>query len=236
MLTELAEPGIDKKIMVQKTEGKLISSHQNGVTISNLRHSVESAIKYRKTQVIVIDEAVHLMRFSHDTAVMQTLKSLANTTGIKLVLVGSFDLLELVLNDAQIARRSKILNLDRYHIEKSKDRQEFHAIVEGLMDRWPCEDIPNFVEISDNLMEASLGCIGLLKSFLSEASSMQLTNNGKWDRDFLRRAVKSNALVSVIRKEIEVGEGKLRDALVEDGLWDAKALNDLSMRMEARRA
>ena len=97
-------------------------------------------------------------------------------------------------------------------------------------ERWPTSN--------RNPRPASVGIhsIGLLKSFLSEASSMQLTNNGKWDRDFLRRAVKSNALVSVIRKEIEVGEGKLRDALVEDGLWDAKALNDLSMRMEARRA
>ena len=36
---------------------------------------------------------------------MDTLKSLANTTGVKFVLIGSFDLFDLVAEHGQVARR-----------------------------------------------------------------------------------------------------------------------------------
>jgi len=53
-----------------------------------------------------------MMRFGRDAAVMDTLKSLANTTNTKIVLVGSFDLFDLVEEHGQIARRATFINLE----------------------------------------------------------------------------------------------------------------------------
>jgi hypothetical protein len=78
------------------------------------------------------------------------------------------------------------------------------------------------------LLEATLGCVGLLKTFLLDAAALQARNGGKWDQSFLARAVKSNQLREQIRKEIEVGERKVRSALAGESLWDQAALERMT--------
>lgn len=231
MRDQLLEPGADRKCLVDVVDGRMVVKPQEKATTAALRKVVESGLRHRKTLVCVIDEAYHLLRFGKDTAVMDTLKSLANTTGVKLVLVGSFDLFDLISDHGQVARRTSILNLDRYHLDARADRDEFKRVITMLMAKWPCEEVPNFAAISDDLLEVSLGCVGLLKSLMLDASAMQLRNGGKWDNQFLKKAAKSNALRKVISKEIAAGEAKVRDALVGDSLWDDKAFTALQCRM-----
>jgi hypothetical protein len=232
MLDELQEPGKTEKAHFEVENGKVLNRSQAKLTVAALRKAVKLAIELRKTRVCVIDEAAHLMRFGKDTAVMDTLKSLSNTANVKWVLVGSFDLYDLVAEHGQIARRTAVLNLERYHLDDREDRSAFKEVVRKLQAKWPCEQVPNFLAISDELLEVSLGCVGLLKSLMLDASAMQLRNGGKWNPVFLRKAAKSNKLREVIRKEIEAGEVKIRDALHGDCLWDEKALAELTRRME----
>lgn len=233
MLKELQEPTDDRKVPSQIQGGKMVMSPLKRDTVPGLRLALENALKARSTRVGVIDEAAHLLRFSKKAVVMDTLKSLANTTGVKWVLVGSFDLFDLIVENGQVARRSTILNLERYRSDKAADRAAFRKVVEALQARWPSEEVPNFAAISDELMEVSLGCIGLLKSLLLDASAMQLRNHGKWKSDFLMKAAKSSKMYQVISREIEVGEEKVKSALYGNSPWTPHAFDAMVSKMGA---
>ena len=232
LIQELAEPGAEQKAPVTIKEGRMVVAPQAKYTVEGLRTVLEKALTLRRTRVGVIDEAAHLMRFGKDAAVMDTLKSIANTSGCKWLLVGSFDLFDLVVENGQVARRTSILNLERYQLDAPEDRLMFRDVVKKLQARWPADDVPNFVAISDALLEVSLGCVGLLKSLLLDASAMQLRNGGVWRPEFLKKAAKANKLRDVIRKEIEIGEAKVRDALHGESLWDDDTFSKLVHKME----
>lgn len=225
---ELMEPGMDAKRNIVEVEGRLYArTSGHGLTIPNLRRIVEGALEKRKTRVVVIDEAAHLMRFTGDMAPMDTLKSLANTSGVKLIFVGSFDMMDMVLTHGQIARRTSILLLDRYHFDNKAHRKTFKNVLGKLMSRWPCDEVPDLEAVEKHLHEVSLGCVGLLKSVLLDASAYQLRNHGQWKPEFLVKAAKSNKLYSVIRSEIERGEAKVRDAVVGTSIWDEDMVTKL---------
>jgi len=232
MLDQLVEPGTDQKAPVSLVDGKLSVQPSSKHSIDGLRRIVEAGLRERRTRVGVIDEAAHLLRFAKESVVMDTLKSLSNTSGTKWLLVGSFDLFDLLIDNGQVVRRANILNLERYRIDVARDRRTFEDIISKLQAKWPSDEVPNFVAISDALLEASLGCIGLLKSLLLDASAMQLRNKGQWNPEFLKKAAKSNRLRDVIRREIEVGEDKVRDALYGNSIWDDATFSKLVHKME----
>jgi energy-coupling factor transporter ATP-binding protein EcfA2 len=231
MLAALKEPALSKKVLLEEIDGKLQVRYDRHTSIATLRRVLEKALKHRRTEVCVIDEAYNLLKLAKDTAVMDTLKSLANTTGAKIVLVGSYDLFDLVDSHAQVARRTTIIHFDRYHHDCADDRRAFKAVVQALVAKWPCEERPNLPAISDELLEISLGCVGLLKSLLLDVTALQLRAGGRWDSHYLQRAAKANKLREIIRKEIEQGEAKVRDALYGQSLWDEAAIAKLSQRM-----
>jgi hypothetical protein len=233
MLDQLLEPGTEHKAPSVLADGKLTVVPMSKHTVPGLRLTLEAGLRERRTRVGVIDEAAHLLRFSKDAVAMDTLKSLANTTGVKWVLVGSFDLFDLISENGQVARRATVLNLERYRLDNAGDRRAFHDVVVKLQAKWPSEEVPNFAAISDALLEISLGCIGLLKSLMLDASAMQLRNRGKWNPDFLKKAAKANGLRDRIRREIEVGEEKVREALYGNSLWDEATFSKLVHKMEA---
>ena len=234
--TALQEPAPDRKTFIEEADGHMILRPARRMTIRQLRTLVEKGLKRRRTKVVVIDEAYHLLKFAKDSAVMDTLKSLANTTGTKLVLVGSFDLFSLVESHAQVARRSAFVHFERYRPERSEDCTAFMKIVLSLQEKWPLPDVPNFVAIWDELMTISLGCVGLLKSFLLDALAMQLLNDGRWDCGFLQRAAMATKLRAIIEQEIVSGEQEIEEALYGHGAWDSKRLTELRRRMEVGRA
>ena len=167
---------------------------------------------------------------------MDTLKSLSNTSGTKWVLVGSFDLFDLIADNGQVARRANILNLERYRLDKPEDRITYQEVVAKLQAKWPSEQVPDFLQISGAVLEASLGCIGLLKSLLLDASAMQLRNGGEWNPQFLKKAAKASKIRDLIRKEIEAGEAKVRDALYGESFWDEATFSKLVHQMETGNA
>lgn len=236
ILRELKEPALQKKSLVEIENGILKLNPQGRNSVPALRTFVDSAIVYRHTRVGVIDEAAHLLRLANELSVMDTLKSLANTSKIKWVLVGSFDLFDLVCENGQVARRTAVLNFERYDIKKAADRNEFRRVLKVLQGQWPCESAPNFAAISDEIMEWVFGCIGLMKSFLLEAAAMQMRNDDVWKPEFLQRAVKALAMRSKIEREILEGEERVRTVLSGSSGIDPDKLRDLAQRMESASA
>jgi hypothetical protein len=196
----------DKRALVR--EGDVISvGRRSGNTLADIREALESMCKHRKVRLIAIDEAFHLLRFQGYAAVMDTLKSLSDVHNVKLVLVGSYDLLKMAKEYAQVARRSEILHYKRYSKDSPKDMAEFESAVTKLQAQWPCIDVPSFESIVEELMEVTLGSIGLLKILMMSCLQDQLAADGEaWNPEFLMTASKSTELLNEIRIETEAGE------------------------------
>ena len=238
MLGKLMEPGVDRKMFSVVEDGRLVLNSLARKKTPTLRDAVEDGLRLRKTIVCTIDEAYQLLRFGGAAAVMDTFRSLSNSTnGVKFLLIGSFDLFDLLWQNGQSARRAVLVNFDRYHVEERADRLAWCKVVKMLQTAWPCDDVPNLAAVSDELMEACLGCVGLLKTLMLDAAALQMgDDNEKWNGIYLAKAAKANALREIIRKEIEAGEAKVRDALMGVCLWDDAKLADMSRRMEVAHA
>lgn len=78
---------IDKKRQIQNDGGTIRLERGSG-TLSALRESVENMLIERNVRLLVLDEAVHLLRFEGHAAVMDTLKSLASIHETKILLLG----------------------------------------------------------------------------------------------------------------------------------------------------
>lgn len=92
-------------------------------SLASLRTAVESALRARGTQALIIDEAAHLIQVSSNRLQNQldTLKSLANSSGAQIVLVGSYDLYQLMSLSGQLARRTHVIHFERYREDREDD-------------------------------------------------------------------------------------------------------------------
>ncbi|HEX8986742.1 MAG TPA: TniB family NTP-binding protein [Rhodocyclaceae bacterium] len=211
---------ISQKRQICLVEDRLISLSGKS-TVGALRESLEELLKQRQVRVLVIDEAVHTLRFEEYAAVMDTLKSLANACQTKIVLIGSYDLFDLVTDHGQVMRRGEILHYKRYKSNIAADKTEFLDTVVKLQKKWPCKIIPNLAAISEELMEVTFGSVGLLKALMLSALAAQIKSKGeKWDPKYLRKAAKSVKLFQKIREETLVGEEKLAGATFGESLFD----------------
>jgi len=225
------------EILINKKHAKVV---ENGTitikparfaSLPALRDSLEEMIEKRKVMVLAIDEAYHLLRFGNLPAVMDTLKSLVDNKGAKLFLIGSYNLLELASNYGQVSSRAEIIHFERYHTDNEKDVAEFFTIVKKIQLNWPCEEVPTFSAISKELMEASLGCVGLLKKIMLRALEMQLANKGKWNPMFLSKVAKSQKLLQSIRTEITDGEENIKGAAYGETIFSESILEDAIEKM-----
>src|SRR5690606_18730848 len=81
------EPEIDYKRLSTVTDGELRSHRGSRQSVASLRVYVEKMLRHRKVRALIVDEALHLLRFSDYSAIMDTLKSLADIGDTKLVLI-----------------------------------------------------------------------------------------------------------------------------------------------------
>ena len=232
ILSEGNEPLIDKKRITVIEDNKIYLKHSTSVNLASLRNSLEDMLKNRKVKVLVIDEAFHMLRFGNYTAIMDTLKTLVDNTGVKLLLIGSYDLFDLVSDYGQVSRRSEILHFKRYYRENKEDRKEFEMIIRKFQSRWPCHEVPNFHKISDELMEASLGCVGILKTLLLRALDYQLNNDEIWQPSFLIKSAKTPKIHDVINKEILSGEAKIKNAAYGESFFSDQMFSSIVEKME----
>ncbi len=214
---------IEQKRAVSLTNGELQVRKGGRVSLTNLRAFIESMFKHRNVRVLVIDEAMHLLRFDAYAAIMDTLKSLADIHDTKLLLIGSYDFAKLMTEYGQVAKRSEIIHYRRYVVGEikvdapTKDQAQFRDQVAKFQTLWPCKDVPNLMAIWPNLMNASLGSIGLLKASLLRLLSLQLSNkNEKITVAMLKKFTKAPNSLTKIERETIAGEQELQGACYGD--------------------
>jgi len=184
-------------------------------TLAGLRTSLEKALRHRKTRFLVIDEAAHIIHQTRRNRLeiqLDTLKSLANQAGVQIVMVGSYDLFQLMSLSGQLARRTHVLHFERYRQDNDSDIRAFRACVQKFQDAAASIWGQGLMPYSDVLHENTLGCIGTLSAVLTRAAKLA-ENKGSWSTEHLRTALLSELQRQQILEEILDGEAAINPGL-----------------------
>lgn len=158
----------------------------------------------------IVDEAQHLLKVSGAKSLqnqLDTIKSIANNTKVPHILIGTYELKEFFNLSAQLSRRTISIQFPRYRASNLEDYRTFLSIIHMLQKELPLEEEPNLLEHADFIYERTLGCIGILKDWLTRCLGDAIYNRRKTiTKEMLYTyAMPVNALKMLI-EEIEQGE------------------------------
>jgi hypothetical protein len=182
--------------------------------LSGMRTAVERSLRSRGTRFIVVDEAAHMMRACHPTRLEQqldTLKSLSNEYGVQWILLGSYDLFELVSLSGQLARRTHVVHFGRYREDVPDDVRAFRGCLKKLGEGMPALKDVDLLRYMEVFHQNTLGCVGTLRTVLKRLDLL-VTQNG-WSEGTLCRAMLTEAQVTQIMREIVEGEERIAPGL-----------------------
>jgi hypothetical protein len=213
----LNEPLLDRKVMVNAAinPDAVRPTIRRSASAPALRWVLEQCLRQRRVGVCLIDEAQHLKRLASGRRLldqMDTLKSLAATTGTMHVLVGTYELLGLTNLSAQLSRRTVEIHFGRYRTTVDKDRLAFKSVLLTFQRQLPLCEEPDLVGLWERLYEGSLGCVGVLKSWLNRAQADAIAHEATTitRRHLDRQALPTRTLLNLAR-EITEGEAVLRE-------------------------
>ncbi|MBD3881717.1 AAA family ATPase [Phormidium tenue FACHB-886] len=211
-LTALQEPLIDNKVDPDSAKKKP-NPDKNKL---KLRLSFEEALRQRHPDAFFIDEAQNLGKLSSGRKLKdQTdcIKSIANISGVQFVLVGTYELIVLRNLSAQLCRRSIDVHFSRYQ-STPEDLKIFENIVKTFQYYLPLPEIPDLASHWDFCYERTIGCVGILKDWLSRTLSAVLKTNPSAKtityKDLMKHAWSVEQCRIMLTEAMEA-EGKFRD-------------------------
>jgi hypothetical protein len=142
-----------------------------------LRRALEQCLRHRRLTAFFVDEAQHLKKVAggrHLLDQMDTLKSLAGATGVLHVLIGTYELLGLANLSAQLSRRSIEIHFPRYRPDCAEDWVAFKSVLLTFQRHLPLAEEPDLVGRCEYFYERSVGCVGVLKTWLNRALAAAL--------------------------------------------------------------
>lgn len=214
-LIQLREPLIEQKGTDVCEPGQRKS--RRGQSVPDLRRSVENCFRHRMTRAFLIDEAQHLARVPHGRHLKdqaETIKSLANLSGVRIIMVGTYDLLDLLSLNGQSARRTGVIHFPRYRHDISDELKAFQNILGMFQSRLPLPCEPSLVDQAETIYLGALGCVGLVKDWLSRALWRALRNGAdKLTVADLKASAYHTSSLKKIAEEIREGESGLEENL-----------------------
>jgi hypothetical protein len=211
-LAALDEPMIDHKILPgPKSVGPSTGGGYKVTT--ELRWALEQALHHRRPAAFIVDEAQHFKRIVGGRRLldqMDTLKSLANLTGTTHVMIGTYELLGFAQLSAQLDRRSCEIHFPRYHIDIPEEMLAFKRVLLTFQCHLPLTGEPDLVSQADYFYECSVGCVGVLKDWLTRALAAVLEDGQETITKTVleRQALPTRKLLRMAR-EIREGEEAL---------------------------
>lgn len=226
LLLALAEPMVERKIKQPHTEGDGAKSdprHQASLdavphmSSANLRYATEQALRRRRPCVVLLDDAQHLAITGSGRKLLDqlnTLKSIADLTQTTHVLAGTYELTAFRNLSGQLSRRSVDVELTRYRAADRAERQAFVNALWTFQRHLPLAEMPDLVADWNYFFERSIGCIGILKDWLTRSLALSL-RSGKAslsERELHTRAL-TTAQCAKLLAEAKEGERELSDTL-----------------------
>ena len=223
---ELQEPLNLHRVRIQQEDGRqFFGSLGSPRTVAALRDAVEGAFENRRTGLVIVDEAAHMMRNVRGdklTSHMDALKSLSNLGSMTWALVGSYDLYQVLTLNGQLARRCAIVHFARYESGKAADRKAFQDVIVALQRRMPLNEQPDLRALSSVLHQACIGNVGLLKDTLTRALIHALDSGGRWNNEHLEAALLPRKQLELILEETVEGEKLIADSTYGTGQFPAE--------------
>jgi energy-coupling factor transporter ATP-binding protein EcfA2 len=212
-LIQLKEPLIEQKGTDTCEPGQRKGGR--GQSVPDLRRSVENSFRRRKTWAFLIDEAQHLTRVPHGRHLkdqMETIKSLAHLSGVRIILIGTYDLVDLLSLNGQSARRTGVIHFPRYRYEISDEYKAFQNILGMFQARLPVPCEPSLVDLAEMIYLGTLGCVGLIKDWLSRALWRALKEGSdKLTVAHLKASAYHTSGLKKIAEEIREGESRVQE-------------------------
>ena len=247
-LKALNEPLIDRKCDPTTVIEKRIKANSTVIrrqsTIADLRRALESALRHRGLFAFIVDEAQHLKKVTSGRSLMDqmdTVKSIANTTKVKHVLVGTYELIGLTDLSGQLNRRSIEIHLPRYRYDVGDELHEFLNVVVNLEASMPLKMRPQLSKHIDDIYIGSAGCVGILKDWLTRSYILAVDNMDKSvTLDHLLETKIPDRQMSRIAREISEGEKQLYVEKSEEirlmlGMGSKKASSGVSSEKKSKR-
>ena len=221
LLIALEEPEslIDRKVIpnqagtTQSGNLKLISN--STAVSSKLRHAVEQTLLQRRPLAVLVDDAQHLAIMGSGRKLLDqinTIKSVANLTRTTHVLTGTYELMTLRHLNGQLSRRSIDIEFNRYSSDNQEHREAFINCLWTFQQHLPVARTPDLVKKWDYFYERSIGCVGVLKDWLTGALALALENGGETltTRDLQGRALSVTQCARMLAEAVD-GERKLTE-------------------------
>jgi AAA domain len=243
LLIALEEPEslIDRKVIPNQSGATFQSgalrliSRENAVS-SRLRHAVEQTLRRRRPLAVLVDDAQHLAIMGSGRKLLDqinTIKSIANLSQITHVLTGTYELMTLRHLNGQLSRRSVDIEFNRYLSDNSEHREAFINCLWTFQQHLPLPKTPELVNQWDYFYERSIGCVGVLKDWLTGALALALENGAQTltSRDLERRALSVTQCARMLSETVD-GERKLTEST--DAKQELRKNLGLTVEMKSR--
>jgi len=183
-----------------------------------LRLSLERALVLRKTKYLVIDEAQHFRYVKggdkNAAAILDSWKTLAESTGVVLILVGAYPILNVIKQSPHLLGRLHQTHFPRYY----KTENDLAAYT-GILQEYG-KEIANVCDGSvlmseaESLYDKSFGCIGLTNKYIRDALSlMSVKGDSELTKDHFIFTAANDGFLESIASEIYEGEKILRSSV-----------------------
>ena len=218
-LIAMEEPLLDRKIsyrvrsVFRDGTGRFaFAPHAIGL---EMRYALESALLYRRPAAFFIDEAQHLTKMRSGRKLqdqLDSIKSLANLTKTIHVLVGTYELLPFRNLSGQLSRRSVDIHFPRYRADCREDYAAFQSVLFTFQRHLPLVGETDLIKDFDFCYERSIGCVGVLKEWLTRALAMALSQDSpQLTRKILEQTAWSVSQCQRMANEAIEGEADLAE-------------------------
>ncbi len=175
-----------------------------------LRRAMEKVFRYRQLKAFTVDEAQHLLMMAGGRQMLQQMnwiKSIANLTGTVHILFGTYELLNCATLNGQVGRRSEDIHLSPYQADDPEDVAEFIRVINTLQRHLPLQEEPDFEQCYQYLLEGSVGCVGILKNWLTRSLRVALAESAPTlTISHLKQGAFSASRINTIRSSAQQGE------------------------------
>lgn len=179
-----------------------------------LQRCAENCLHYRRTKVLLIDEASVMLLKGKDSSpdhLFELIKTFSINSGAQIVLCGTYRLLEILEQSPQLIRRSRIVHMERYSNGSNDDKKAFANILRSFEKKLPMENAPELAKYADSFYLKSVGCVGILHDLLvAWFDNVLKTGETSVEYEFLDSLI-TNFSVKRVLEEAFAGEQKLRD-------------------------
>lgn len=157
---------------------RLLTSANN---LSRIREQVIASIRQRRLVALLTDEAQRFTKMSSGRRqrdqmdAMQSMVSMTRRTTsddgsfTRHGLFGTYELLDFRNLSAQLSRRSIDIHFPRYQVNCTEDLFEFKRVLKSFAENMILTQTPELEKHWEYFYERSIGCVGILKDWLTQA-------------------------------------------------------------------